>query len=125
MREEHFDLLSQLHRDRILLAYYAACGLVFNGAMDPSGCTENANVIAALALTGAGFDNVKLELVADPSAQGNKHAYSVNSPTCRYSMTIEAGPSLANVRTSMTTVLSTLKEIQDYRVLRTPTAITS
>lgn len=77
---------------------------------------KNANVVAALALAGADFDRMKVELIADPAAQSNQHTYSVVSPLCRYSMAIEATPSTGNARTSITTVLSISKEIADYQI---------
>lgn len=77
---------------------------------------KNANVVAALALAGGGFDKMTVELVADPDTNSNEHSYSVLSAHCRYSMTIEATPSKTNTRTSFTTVLSILKEISDYQI---------
>ena len=74
---------------------------------------KNANVVAALALAGAGFDDMRVELVADPAAASNQHTYSVASPVCSYSMAIEAQGSAGNARTSVTTVLSILQEIAD------------
>ena len=76
---------------------------------------RNANVVAALALAGAGFDTMRVELVADPAAQGNRHAYEVVSPLCRYAMQIDATGSAGNARTSATTALSILQEIVSAR----------
>jgi len=76
---------------------------------------KNANVVAALALAGAGFDTMRVALVADPTVQGNQHAYEVVSPLCRYQMQIDATGSAGNARTSATTVLSILQEITTYR----------
>ena len=45
---------------------------------------KNANVAATLALAGAGFEDTRVELVADPKAPGNVHEYSVASPFARY-----------------------------------------
>ncbi|MEM7614725.1 MAG: aspartate dehydrogenase domain-containing protein, partial [Pseudomonadota bacterium] len=77
---------------------------------------KNANVVAALALAGAGFDRMRVELVADPQATANQHSYRVDAPDCQYSMAIEAKGSAANARTSVTTVLSILQEISAYEV---------
>lgn len=76
---------------------------------------KNANVVAALALSGAGFDRMQAELIADPAATGNTHSYHVTAPTCRYEMTIESTPSGANARTSQTTALSIVEEIQRFK----------
>ncbi|MEM9779377.1 MAG: aspartate dehydrogenase [Pseudomonadota bacterium] len=77
---------------------------------------KNANVVAALALAGAGFDRMRVELVADPQATANQHSYRVDAPDCQYSMVIEAKGSAGNARTSVTTVLSILQEISAYQV---------
>ncbi len=78
---------------------------------------KNANVVAALALAGAGFDEMQVALVADPQASANQHAYTVTSPNCTYAMTIDATASTDNARTSQTTVFSILQEILAYRVI--------
>ena len=71
-----------------------------------------ANVVAALALSGAGFENTLVELVADPQATGNTHAYTVDSPLCHYRIDITAHPSPDNPRTSATTAWSILAEVR-------------
>ncbi len=78
---------------------------------------KNANVAATLALAGAGFDAIKVELVADPAAAGNQHAYEVKSPLCQYSVEIENKASGENVKTSIATVYSVLREINRTRRL--------
>jgi len=75
---------------------------------------KNANVVAALALAGPGFDTVGVELIADPKARGNTHSYDVTSPVCRYQMSIENAASSGNARTSETTILSLLQEVQAF-----------
>jgi aspartate dehydrogenase len=75
---------------------------------------KNANVVAALALAGAGFDDLKVELVADPNAQTNIHAYEVISAFCSYKLEIENTATPGNARTSITTVLSILHDIMTY-----------
>ena len=74
---------------------------------------KNANVAATLALAGAGFEDTRVELVADPSAPGNVHEYSVASPLASYTIRIENKPSAANAKTSVTTVYSVLREIRN------------
>ncbi len=76
---------------------------------------KNANVAATLALAGAGFDETAVDLVADPAATGNQHAYEVISPVCRYSIEIENTASGANSKTSVTTIYSVLREINRFR----------
>lgn len=75
---------------------------------------KNANVVAALALAGGGFDAVQVALIADPDAFGNTHSYKVDAPLCRYEMTIENAPSAVNARTSLTTVLSLVGEVRAF-----------
>ncbi|MEL6886786.1 MAG: aspartate dehydrogenase [Pseudomonadota bacterium] len=72
---------------------------------------RNANVVAALALAGPGFDAVQVELIADPQATGNSHSYTVTSALCTYHMAIDNAPSTGNARTSETTVLSIVQEV--------------
>jgi aspartate dehydrogenase len=72
---------------------------------------KNANVVAALALAGGGFDRMMVDLIADPAATGNTHSYRVTSPACTYAMQIENAPSAGNAATSLTTVLSIRAEI--------------
>jgi len=76
---------------------------------------KNANVAATLALAGAGFEATEVELVADPSAPGNVHEYSVASPLANYTIRIENQPSPGNAKTSATTIYSVLREIRNRR----------
>ena len=75
---------------------------------------KNANVVAALALSGAGFDTMKVALIADPSATTNTHAFEVTSPLCCYTIEIANTATADNPRTSMTTVASLQKLVLDY-----------
>ena len=74
---------------------------------------RNANVAATLALAGAGFEHTQVELMADPSAPGNVHEYSVASPLANYTIRIENKPSAGNAKTSATTIYSVLREIRN------------
>jgi aspartate dehydrogenase len=74
---------------------------------------RNANVAATLALAGAGFEATEVELMADPSAPGNVHEYSVASPLANYTIRIENKPSAGNAKTSATTIYSVLREIRN------------
>jgi len=74
---------------------------------------KNANVAATLALAGAGFEATNVELVADPAAPGNLHSYEVRSPVANYRMEIENLPSADNVKTSVSTVYSVLREVRN------------
>lgn len=74
---------------------------------------KNANVAATLALAGPGLDATRVELIADPAASGNIHAYEVRSAVANYSMTIENLPSAGNAKTSVSTIYSVLREIRN------------
>ncbi|KUF10934.1 aspartate dehydrogenase [Pseudoponticoccus marisrubri] len=80
---------------------------------------KNANVVAALALAGPGFEAVQVRLVADPEAAGNTHRYTVATPQVRAQFEIVAAATSGNARTSQTTVLSVLAEVMD-RAARAP-----
>ena len=74
---------------------------------------KNANVAATLALAGPGLDATRVELIADPDAGGNIHAYEVRSAVANYSMKIENLPSKGNAKTSVSTIYSVLREIRN------------
>lgn len=74
---------------------------------------KNANVAAVLALAGAGFDATRVELVADPGAQGNDHRYRVTSPMGCFEMVIGNRASQGNAKTSAATIYSLLREIRN------------
>ncbi|SMH38206.1 aspartate dehydrogenase [Maritimibacter sp. HL-12] len=74
---------------------------------------KNANVAATLALAGPGLDATRVELVADPAAPGNLHGYELVSPAARVRVDIENLPSAGNVKTSVATIYSVLREIRN------------
>jgi aspartate dehydrogenase len=74
---------------------------------------KNANVAAALALAGGGFETTQVTLVADPEATGNAHRYELTSPLASVSVEIANKASGGNVKTSLATVYSVLREIRN------------
>ncbi len=76
---------------------------------------KNANVAATLALAGAGMDATRVELVADPNASGNRHAYTVTSPLGDYEIRIDNRASNGNAKTSAATIYSVLREIRNRK----------
>ncbi|MGR3365248.1 MAG: aspartate dehydrogenase, partial [Maritimibacter harenae] len=74
---------------------------------------KNANVAATLALAGPGLDRTRVELVADPAASGNLHAYELTSPAAKVRVEIENLPSTGNAKTSVATIYSVLREIRN------------
>nr|WP_255561721.1 aspartate dehydrogenase [Pseudohoeflea sp. DP4N28-3] len=73
---------------------------------------KNANVAATLALAGAGFTATSVELVADPSAPGNLHEFTIESELATVSVQIANRPSSGNAKTSQTTIYSVLRAIE-------------
>ncbi len=74
---------------------------------------KNANVAAALALAGIGFDRTQARLIADPAAPGNVHSYTVSAGAAHYAMTITGQAASGTARTSATTVLSLYREVRN------------
>lgn len=73
---------------------------------------KNANVAAAVALAGAGFDATRAELIADPEAGGNLHEISARGSFGRFEFRIEGRALPGNPRSSALTALSVLAEIR-------------
>lgn len=103
--------------DALDLANLGSAAVFFEGTARDAARSypKNANVAATLALAGAGFDDTRVQLVADPGASGNMHSYEVRSPLCTYTIRIEGAASGANAKTSVTTVYSLLREINRRR----------
>jgi aspartate dehydrogenase len=71
---------------------------------------QNANVAAAVALAGLGFDATRVRLVADPSVTRNVHEISVRSACADFTIRLEGRPSPANPKTSLTAGFSMARE---------------
>lgn len=54
---------------------------------------KNANLAAAVALAGVGFENTRVELVADPQAYGNTHVVEAMSDTTTITLKVANNPS--------------------------------
>lgn len=67
---------------------------------------KNANVTAAVALAGIGFDRTVVTLVADPDATGNAHHIEAEGAFGRVSVSLENRPLPDNPRTSWLAALS-------------------
>jgi aspartate dehydrogenase len=72
---------------------------------------QNANVAAAVALAGIGFDATKVELVADPEAPGNVHEIEVEGVAGRFAITLQGKPSPSNPKTSALAALSVARAL--------------
>jgi aspartate dehydrogenase len=62
---------------------------------------QNANVAAAIALAGAGFDATRVRLVADPGISRNRHDIAVRSAASDFSIRLEGIASPTNPKTSL------------------------
>jgi len=76
---------------------------------------QNANVAAAVALAGIGFENTVVTLAADPTATGNRHTVRARGPFGRLDMTVEGRALAANPKTSILAPMSIAKAVLDYR----------
>jgi aspartate dehydrogenase len=72
---------------------------------------QNANVAAALALAGLGFDATEVELVADPDAPGNVHEIEVDGAAGRFTIQLQGKPSRSNPKTSALAAMSVARAL--------------
>jgi aspartate dehydrogenase len=72
---------------------------------------QNANVAAALALAGIGFDATEVELVADPAAPGNVHEIEAEGSAGRFAIQLQGRPSRSNPKTSALAALSVARAL--------------
>lgn len=74
---------------------------------------KNANVAAIVALAGVGFDETKVELIADPTADRNSHLLEFEGRPGRFRVETGGLPSADNPKTSMLTAYSIYRSIQN------------
>ncbi|MCC6777116.1 MAG: aspartate dehydrogenase [Hyphomicrobiales bacterium] len=72
---------------------------------------QNANVTAAVALAGLGFEATKVELVADPAAPGNVHEIEAEGAAGRFVIQLEGKPSRSNPKTSALAAMSVARAL--------------
>jgi aspartate dehydrogenase len=72
---------------------------------------QNANVAAAVALAGLGFDATEVELVADPGAPGNVHEIEAEGAAGRFAIQLQGRPSRTNPKTSALAALSVARAL--------------
>jgi aspartate dehydrogenase len=72
---------------------------------------QNANVAAAVALAGLGFDATEVELVADPDAPGNMHEIEAEGTAGRFAIQLQGKPSRSNPKTSALAAMSVARAL--------------
>jgi len=72
---------------------------------------QNANVAAAVALAGIGFEATEVELVADPEAPGNVHEIEAEGAAGRFAIQLQGKPSRTNPKTSALAALSVARAL--------------
>ncbi len=74
---------------------------------------QNANVAAAVALAGLGFEQTQVELVADPGAPGNVHEIEGEGTAGRFAIELTGKPSRSNPKTSALAALSVARALRN------------
>lgn len=76
---------------------------------------KNANVAAAVALAGIGFDRTQVALVADPNADGNIHQIEAEGAFGHFQFTVQGLALADNPRSSALAAMSVVSKIEDLR----------
>jgi aspartate dehydrogenase len=93
--------------------------LVFEGSAADAArlYPKNANVTAAVALAGIGFDETAVRLMADPAVTKNVHELDVKGDFGRFAIRLENNALPTNARTSWLAALSIEAELRKYLAL--------
>jgi aspartate dehydrogenase len=75
---------------------------------------QNANVVAALALAGLGFEKTKVKLIVDPAANGNNHSFVARGAFGEISATIRSTTLPSNPKTSVLAPFSLIQTIKKH-----------
>jgi aspartate dehydrogenase len=73
---------------------------------------QNANVVAALALAGLGFEKTKVRLIVDPAANGNNHSFVARGTFGEISTSIRSMTLPSNPKTSVLAPFSLIQTIK-------------
>jgi aspartate dehydrogenase len=73
---------------------------------------QNANVVAAIALAGVGFEKTKVRLIVDPAASGNYHTFTARGAFGEISTSIRSITLPSNPKTSVLAPFSLLQTIK-------------
>ncbi len=94
----------------------ASATVVFEGAARTAAALypKNANVTAAVALAGVGFDRTQVRLIADPGAAGNSHTLTASGAFGRFRIALENEALPGNPKTSWLAALSVEQEVRAH-----------
>ncbi|MGY5808926.1 aspartate dehydrogenase [Rhizobium sp. LEGMi198b] len=95
--DEQFDLTSLTERTVIFDGNAAGAAKLY---------PKNANVTAAVALAGVGFEETRVTLIADPGSASNTHQVEAEGAFGRFSIVLENRPLPDNPKTSWLAALS-------------------
>jgi aspartate dehydrogenase len=76
---------------------------------------QNANVAAAIALSGIGFEKTEVTLIADPQARGNEHSILAEGVFGRAEVHVAGNPLPQNPKTSWLAALSLARAVLNSR----------
>jgi aspartate dehydrogenase len=76
---------------------------------------QNANVAAAVALAGCGFEATSVSMTADPDAKGNRHRIQASGAFGLIDVTVEGKTLPDNPKTSMLAPMSMVRTIESRR----------
>ncbi|MES2384070.1 MAG: aspartate dehydrogenase [Pseudomonadota bacterium] len=96
--------------------------LLFEGSAADSArlYPKNANVTAAVALAGVGFEKTAVRMLADPTVTNNVHELEVEGDFGRFAIRLENSALPDNPRTSWLAALSIEAELRKYLALPRP-----
>jgi aspartate dehydrogenase len=76
---------------------------------------QNANVTAAVAIAGIGFDATRVQLFADPKASGNEHRIQAQGAFGNFELAVRATTLAENPKTSLLAPCSLVRSILNLR----------